>query len=292
MEVPVPPPRTAKYRFALIRSFSLPAGSSHPTAKQGSKQDRLPNYEDVAPVLDGVEWDLIPGPAARYGDWAVENREEFLLVGADRLAIVKQACESGKYNAIVLLGGGEPGAPACREIAHRYGIPVSSAAFAQMHVASMLGRRFSVLDLAESHSMHWYDLVIQYEFTGRCASIRSINFPHARPPYEDEHRDIHEEKRKALRGEKSEAVEAAVAEAVAAVEDDGADVIMFSCSGLYWLRPFVQQRLDEIGWDVPVIEGYSTSIALAKTMVDLGVDVSGLVYPRDRPRQWRRKRTF
>jgi allantoin racemase len=83
-----------------------------------------------------------------------------------------------------------------------------------------------------------------------------------------------------------------VGEALAAIEEDGADVIMFSCSGLYWLRPFVKRRLDEIGWDVPVIEGYSASIALAKTMVDLGVDVSGLVYPRDRPRRWRRKRTF
>jgi hypothetical protein len=174
MEVAVLPEGTAKYRFALIRSFSLPAATGHPTAKQGTKQERLPNYEDVAPVLDGVEWDLIPGPVARYGDWAVENREEFCLVGADRLAIVRQACESGKYNAIVLLGGGEPGAAACREIAHRHGIPVSSAAFAQMHVASMLGRRFSVLDLAESHSMHWYDLVIQHEFTGRCASTSPI----------------------------------------------------------------------------------------------------------------------
>jgi Asp/Glu/hydantoin racemase len=292
MEVAVPPEGTAKYRFALIRSFSLPAATGHPTARHGTKQERLPNYEDVAPVLDGVEWDLIAGPVARYGDWAVENREEFLLVGADRLAIVKQACESSKYNAIVLLGGGEPGAAACREIAHRYRIPVSSGAFAQMQVASMLGRRFSVIDLAESHGMHWYDLVIQYEFAGRCASIRSINFPHARPTHEGERLDIHEEKRKALAGEKSQAVEAAVGEALAAIEEDGADVIAFSCSGLYWLRPFVQRRLDEIGWDVPVIEGYSASIALAKAMVDLGVDVSGLVYPRDRPRRWRRKRTF
>jgi Asp/Glu/hydantoin racemase len=292
MEVDVPSDGTAKYRFALIRSFSLPAGSGHPSAKQGTKQERLPNYEDVAQVLDGVEWDLIAGPPAAYGGWAVENREEFCLVGADRLGIVKQACESGKYNAIVLLGGGEPGAAACREIAHRYGIPLTSAAFAQMHVASMLGRRFSVIDLAESHAMHYYDLVIQHEFTTRCASIRSINFPHARPPHADEHRDIHEEKRKALRGEKSEAVEAAVGEAVAAIEEDGADVVFFSCSGLYWLRPFVQQRLDEIGWEVPVLDGYSTSIAVAKALVDLGVDASGLVYPRDRPRQWRRKRTF
>jgi len=52
---------------------------------------------------------LHPGPLATYGDWPVETREEFALVAAGRLAIVREASESAKYNAIVLLGGGEPG---------------------------------------------------------------------------------------------------------------------------------------------------------------------------------------
>jgi allantoin racemase len=283
---------TAKYRLGLIRSFSLAAGTDHPSAVGGSKQERLMNYDDVAHLLDDVEWDLIAGPTPTYGNWAVENREEFLLIGAGRLEIVKRACESGKYNALVLLGGGEPGLAACREIAHRYRIPVTSAAFSQMHAATMLGNKFSVIDIAESHTMHYYDLVVQHRFTDRCASIRSINFPHSRPGYDDPHLDIHQEKRKALAGEPSDALEAAVSEAVAAIEEDGADVITFGCSGLFWLRPLVQQRLDELGWDVPVLDGYTTSLAMAKTLIDLRVDVSGLVYPVDRPTRWRRKRTF
>ncbi|MDQ7904616.1 aspartate/glutamate racemase family protein [Phytohabitans sp. ZYX-F-186] len=282
-----------RYRFALIRSFTLSAASGHPAAAGGrTKQESLPNHADVAHLLSDVDWELLAGPVAPYGDWAVENREEFALVGAARLAIVKQACESGKYNAIVLLGGGEPGAPAAREIARRYGIPVTSSAFSQMHVASMVGRRFSFVDLAESHSMHIYDLVLQHGFADRCASIRSINFPHSRPRYDAAGRDLHEEKRKALRGEPSAAVEEAVAAAVEAIEEDGADTILFSCSGTFWLRPFVQKRLAEIGWEVPVLDGLSTSITLAKALIDLGVDASGLVFPGDHPRRWRRKRTF
>jgi hypothetical protein len=47
-----------------------------------------------------------------------------------------------------------------------------------------------------------------------------------------------------------------------------------------------------MGWEVPVLEGYSCAIALAKLLVDLGVDASGLTFPSDHPRRWRRRKTF
>ncbi|MFC1983884.1 aspartate/glutamate racemase family protein, partial [Chloroflexota bacterium] len=197
----------------------------------------------------------------------------------------------GKYNAIVLLGGGEPGFLESREIARRYGIPVTANAFSQMHVACMLGNKFSVIDLADSHNMFYYNIVVQHHMTRRCASIRNINYPLPRPPYTGEPY-LMDERDKALRGEPSEAIERSVTEAVAAIEEDGAEVITFGCSGTFWLQPFVQKRLDEIGWEIPVLEGYSCSIELAKLMVDLRVDASGLTFPDDRPKKWRRKKTF
>ena len=113
------------------------------------------NYPDFAPLLADVDWDLHPGAPAPHGDWPVETREEFTLVAAGRLPIVREACESGKYNAIVLLGGGEPGFPASREIARPFNIPVVGCAWSQMHVASMLGHKFGVVDLAENHNMYY-----------------------------------------------------------------------------------------------------------------------------------------
>jgi Asp/Glu/hydantoin racemase len=101
-----------------------------------------------------------------------------------------------------------------------------------------------------------------------------------------------EEKEKAIRGEPSDAVESAVREAVSAIEEDGAEVITFGCSATFWLQPFVQKRLDEMGWEVPVLEGYRCAIVLAKAMVDLGVDASGLMFPSDHPKKWRRKKVF
>jgi Asp/Glu/hydantoin racemase len=159
-----------------------------------------------------------------------------------------------------------------------------------MHVASMLGNKFSVIDLAENHNMYYYDLVVHHRFDRRCASIRNIDYPLPRPPYTES--QVHLAKNRHQRGETSEVVETAVREAVAAIEEDGADVITFGCSALFWLQPVLQKRLNDMGWEVPVLEGYSTAITLCKAMVDLGVNASGLVYPSAHPKKIRRKKTF
>jgi Asp/Glu/hydantoin racemase len=280
-----------RYRFFLMQAYSLSTSSAYLRDFHGPKESALMNYEDVKHLLADVDWDLHPGPLAPYGDWPVENREEFAMVAALRLPIVREACQSEKYNAIILLGGGEPGFLESREIARHFGIPVTSCAFSQMHVATMLGNKFSVIDLAESHNMYYYNLVVQHRMTDRCASIRNVNFPLPRPPYPDDRNPL-TEKAKVERGERSEMLEAAVAEAVAAIEEDGAEVITFGCSATFWLRPFLQQRLAELGWEIPVLDGYSCAISLAKMMVNLGVDASGLQFPSDRPKKWRRKKIF
>jgi allantoin racemase len=281
-----------KFRFLLVQAFSLPESSAYQLRPfHGAKQERLMNYRDIAPLLEDVEWDLHPGATAPHGDWPVELGEEFLVVGASRLPIVREACESGKYNAIVLLGGGDPGFPEAREIARRYRIPVTANAHAQMHVAALLGNKFSIVDISEAHNMHMYNLVVRYRFAERCASIRNINFPMPRPAFPDA-RPLHREHARALAGERSEMVEAAIAESVAAIEEDGAEVIILGCSAAFWLQPLLQRRLEEIGWEVPVLEGYRCAIGLAKLMVNLGIDASGLAFPSDHPKKWRRKKVF
>ena len=280
-----------KYRFLFVEAFTLPTNSRFMPPRPGlSEGQRLMNYESIKHLLEDVEWDKHEGPLAPYGDWPVENREEFCFAAAARLPVVRKGCESGKYNAIILLGGGEPGSFECREIARKYKIPVTSCAFSQMHIASMLGNKFSVIDISELHNMYYYNLVVQHRFTERCASIRNINYPNPRPGNTSTR--IFDERDKALRGEPSDAVESAVREAVSAIEEDGAEVITFGCSATFWLQPFVEKRLNEMGWEVPVLEGYRCAIVLAKAMVDLGVDASGLMFPGDHPKKWRRRKTF
>ncbi len=286
------PDTEKKYRFLMIQAFDLPVGSKYLHRQtEGPKESRLMNHETLTHLLADVEWDLHRGPLATYGDWPVESREEFGLVAAGRLPIVREACESGKYDALVLLGGGEPGFNESREIARPFGMPVVSCAYAQMHYASMLGNKFSVIDLTEIHNMYYYDLVVRHRFDARCASIRNLESPFPRPP-QIEGLIPRQEKEKIQRGERSEVLEAAVTAAVAAIEEDGAEVLTFGCSGLFFLRPFLQQRLKDIGWDVPVLEGYACAITLAKSLVDLNVCASALMFPPDRPRKWRKKKVF
>lgn len=268
-----------KYRFLLVNAFSLPPGSPYLHRRvDGPKEKLLVNHDLVAHHLQDVDWELHPGAPTPYGDWPVESREEFCLVAAARLPIVRAACESGRYNGIVLLGGGEPGVLESREIARPFNIPVTSCGYAQMHFASLLGNKFSVIDLAEVHNMYYYNLIVQHRFDHRCASIRNLNFPLPRPGHELKH-SVREQKEKALRGERCEMIEAAVEHAVAAIEEDGAEVITFGCSAAFWMQPFLRRRLLELGWDVPVLEGYSCAIALAKSMVDLDISASALCYP-------------
>ena len=94
---------------------------------------------------------------------------------------------------------------------------------------------------------------------------------------------LKEERDKALAGEPSIAVDNAIEQAELALTEDGAEVITLGCSGVFWLKPFIQAGLDERGWEVPVLEGYSSSILLAKLMIDLGVNASGITYMADHP---------
>jgi allantoin racemase len=281
-----------KYRFRLINAFKLsPNAGFKLRAYDGPRETLVYNYDDVAPYLDGVQWDVDPGALATHGDWPVEKREEFEIIGVNRLPLVRAACESGKYNAVVLLGGGDPGYLAAREIGHSYRIPVTTCAHAQMHLARMLGRTFSIVDISETHNMQMVNLVIQYGFTKECVSVRNVNFPLPRPGFSDEP-SIEEERARALRGDSSGMLEAALAESVAAINEDGAETIMLGCSAAFWMRPFLQKRLAAEGWDVPVLEGTSCAIVMAKTLVDLRIDASGLMLPSERPKAWRRKKVF
>jgi Asp/Glu/hydantoin racemase len=279
-----------KFRFLLIQAFHLSGNTKYQLRPMaGTKESMLMNYGDFAHLLDDVAWDVDPGATDPHGNWPVETREEFAIVGVSRLPIVKAACESGKYNAIVLLGGGDPGFPEAREIGRRYGIPVTACFSAQLHIAAMLGNKFSVIDISEAHNMHLCDLVVRYRFQDECASVRNVNFPLPRPP-EFKERPIQDEKQKVDRGEKSEMLETAITESIAAIEEDGAEVLVLGCSGAFWMQPHLQKRLTEMGWEIPVLEGYRCAIEQAKTLVNLGVDASGLMLPGDKPKKWRRKK--
>lgn len=280
----------SRYRFLMINAFSLSEKATYRMRSySGRKEDMVLNHDIAAPLLADVDWDVHPGAIATHGDWPVETKEEFLSVGANRLPVVREACESGKYNAIILLGGGDPGYLACREIGRRHGVAVTSGGHAQMHLAFLLGNRFSIVDISEVHNMQMAELVHLYRMADRCASVRNVDFPLSRPASAGRP-TIPDQKARHERGEHSDMVEEAVRQSVAAIEEDGAEVIILGCSAAYWLQPVLEKRLAALGWEVPVLEGVRSAVAVAKLLVDLGATASGLMIPSDPPRVIRRRK--
>lgn len=281
----------AKPRLLLLQAFSLRPGAQYNLRpSSGPREALLMNYQDFAPLLEDVDWELHPGAHAPHGDWPVETREEFTMLAASRLPLVREACASGRYDALVMLGGGDPGFLEGREIGRAHGVVVTSNAHAQMHIAMMLGHRFSIVDISETHNIWMHSLVLQYGLSERCASIRNMDFPLPRPGRDAP--SMLEQRQNAHAKGTSDLVERAVAESLAAIEEDGADVIMLGCSAAFWLRPFLQKRLDELGWEAPVLEGYSSAIAQARMLLGLGVNASGLAFPGARTRTSRRRKLF
>ena len=280
---------TSKYKFILIPPFHLPdedqftvPGYSVP--KDKSKEERLLNNDFVLQHLDDVDWELHPGAKPPYGNWSVETREEFAHAATARMGCVREACESGKYNAAILLGGGEPGFLESREIGREYGVVVTANAFSQMYLATMLGDSFSIIDIEGVHNVYYRDLVRTHQLQDRCRSIRTIGYSLPRPGDTDPD-TLTKQCEAVARGDQNIVVERAVEQAEAAIIEDGAEVITLGCSMTFFLKPHIEKGLNELGWDVPVLEGYTSSIELAKLMVNLGVNASGITYMGARPKR-------
>lgn len=280
---------TSKYKFILIPPFHLPdedqftvPGYSVPQDK--SKEERLLNNDFVLQHLDDVDWELHPGAKPPYGNWSVETREEFAHAATARMGCVREACESGKYNAAILLGGGEPGFLESREIGREYGVVVTANAFSQMYLATMLGDSFSIIDIEGVHNVYYRDLVRTHQLQDRCRSIRTIGYSLPRPGDTDPD-TLTKQCEAVARGDQNIVVERAIEQAEAAIIEDGAEVITLGCSMTFFLKPHIEKGLNELGWDVPVLEGYTSSIELAKLMVNLGVNASGITYMGARPKR-------
>ena len=283
----------SKFQFILIPPFRLPDQDqftvpAYSEPADAPKIQRLLNSEFVLPHLEDVDWDLHPGAEPPYGNWTVETREEFAYAATTRIALVREACESGKYNGVILLGGGEPGFLESREIGRECGVVVTANAFSQMYLATLLGDSFSIIDIEGVHNVYYRDLVRTHQLQDRCRSIRNIGYSLPRPGDTDPD-TLTAQCLAAEQGEYSVAVERAVDQAEAAIVEDGAEVITLGCSMTFWLMPFIRDGLKERGWDVPVLEGYTAAIELAKLMVNLGVNASGITYMGARPDRYRSK---
>jgi allantoin racemase len=152
------------------------------------------------------------------------------------------AGERDGVDGYVIACFGDPGLKAAREMARG---PVVGIAEAAMHLASMVGTRFSVVTtLGRTMGQAWH-LAEAYGMDRFCANVLALEEPgsHARERIVDECRR--------------------------ALDEDGADCIVLGCAGMADLCEHIASVLQ-----VPVIDGVAAAIQLVESLVSLGLRTS------------------
>ena len=146
----------------------------------------------------------------------------------------------------------DPALPALREAV---GIPVVGAGQSAFALAITLGDRFSVLSPLKSLVPAYHRRIREYGLYFALASVRCLDFG-------------------ILALLSPEAADAFVREGKAAIQQDGAEVIVLGCTGMSPAIPGLQER-----FDVPVVDPAATAILTAQTLVTLGLTHSKICYP-------------
>ena len=192
------------------------------------------------------------------GPASVESAYDEAVATPDVIAKVRQA-EMDGMDAVIINCFGDPGLDAAREVVS---IPVIGPCEAAMHVAAMLGHRFSVVTVLDRIIPELELHAQKYGVGGKLASARSIDLPVLD-----------------LENGREQFVARMVDEAVEAVEEDGAHVIVLGCTGLAGLDEQVGKGLHEKGHEVPVIDPASIALKIAEALVDAKLAHSKRTYP-------------
>jgi allantoin racemase len=192
-----------------------------------------------------------------WGTASIESHRDAALAVPGILTKAAQAEQEGA-DAIIIDCMGDPGLQAARDI---LSIPVVGPAQACMHLAAMLGHRFSVLALSLEDASAAEDLAACYGLQGKLASAR---------PFGVRVLDLYEDTDATLK--------ALVDTAERAVRGDGAHVLIPGCTELAGLASRIQGGLAECNCEVPVLDPPSVALKLAESLVDLGLAHSPRTY--------------
>jgi allantoin racemase len=193
------------------------------------------------------------------GPASVESAYDEAVAIPEVIHRVREAEMEG-MDAVIINCFGDPGLEAAREVVS---IPVVGPCEASMHLAAVLGHKFSVVTVLERLIPELELHAQKYGVGWKLASARSVDLPVLD-----------------LEKGREQFVGRMVEKAVAAVREDGAHVIVLGCTGLAGLAEQVKAGLSQAGYEVPVIDPAAAALKVAETLVDSGLTHSKLSYPK------------
>lgn len=192
------------------------------------------------------------------GTGSIESEFESAMSVPGTLAKIQEAERQG-VDAVVIDCMGDPGLRAAREIAS---ILVLGPAETGMHIASMLGHKFSVITVLPRLRASFENTAAIAGLSTKLASVRSVDIPVLE-----------------LEADLESTRAALVKEAVAAVEEDHAEALIFGCTGLMGCALALREGLLARGIDVPVIDPIPTAISVAAALLRVGLAQSKATFP-------------
>ncbi|MGD9002182.1 MAG: aspartate/glutamate racemase family protein [Anaerolineae bacterium] len=182
---------------------------------------------------------------SEYGPITIESAYDEALAQPATLERVQQANEQG-YDAVILACFSDPGLDAAKEISE---IPVIGIEEATMHMAAMLGHKFSITtsgyNRVPTRELHARERGLENSFASTMVLEMSVAEMDAKP-------------------EKAKARILEVARK--AIAEEGTEVIILGCAGLAGYAEDVERELG-----VVVLDPTSVALKVAEAMVDLGL---------------------
>lgn len=189
----------------------------------------------------------IIGLTPRFGAESVEGNFESYLAA---IAVMDRVMSyEGPYDAVIQAGYGEHGREGLQELLE---VPVVDITEAAASLAMLLGHKYSVVTTLDRTVPLIEDRLKLAGVYERCASVRASGM------------GVLE-----LEASPQRAVEAIVAQAIEAVNQDKAEVICLGCGGMAGLDQQIRERAG-----VPVVDGVTAAVALAESLVRLGLTTS------------------
>jgi allantoin racemase len=177
------------------------------------------------------------------GPEAIESHYDAALAVPGVLSLVSAGVADGHVIACF----GDPGLDAARELSRG---PVVGIAEAAMHVATFLGRSFSVVTTLPRTVGHTHDLVHRYGFERACRGVHACGVP-------------------PLGLDSPESGKILAEECARARDADDCDVIVLGCAGMSAMAGPLTSSLG-----LPVVDGVTAAARIVGSLVELGLRTS------------------
>ncbi|MCS7135642.1 MAG: aspartate/glutamate racemase family protein [Nitrososphaerota archaeon] len=215
-------------------------------------RDAYEKYKDPGTKIDIIN--------IKKGPESVEQIYDDSWSALPTLLELEKAEKEG-YDAAIIYCFGDPALLAAKEAVN---IPVVGLCEPSIHLASMLGRRFSIIGVGGKAGYGlMIDNVTRYGLSHKMASVRLTDV-----------RVLD------IRKEFDKLVEILTEEGRKAIEVDGADTLVLGCGGLLNIADILQERLG-----VPVIDPGITALKVAELLAKLKLKQSKIAYVSPYPKK-------